>query len=167
MLINIRRIAYVIGALAAGASISALPALAQEARPAVTFNQDVLPILQKNCQVCHRPGQIGPFSMLSYKEARPWAKAIKAAVISRTMPPWFADPRYGHFINDRSLKQADIETIAQWADSGAPEGDAADAPVAVKWPSDGWEIPPDIIVNGAEFTVPAKPKSNVIEWTYI
>src|SRR5215831_19613912 len=82
----------------------------------VTFSKDVLPILQKNCQTCHRAGQIGPFSMQNYKEARPWAKAIKAAVASRTMPPWFADPRYGHFTNDRSLKQEDIETIVRWVD---------------------------------------------------
>src|SRR5207253_9483472 len=84
----------------------------------VTFNKDVLPILQKNCQTCHRSGQIGPFTMLSYKEVRPWAKAIKAAVASRTMPPWFGDPLYGHFNNDRSLKQEDIEAIVRWVDGG-------------------------------------------------
>ena len=68
-----------------------------------TFNKDVLPILQKNCQGCHRPGEIAPMSLLSYTEARPWAKAMKAAVITEKMPPWFADPRYGHFANDRRL----------------------------------------------------------------
>jgi len=100
----------------------AKPLASEESNPPVTFSKDVLPILQKNCQSCHRPGQIGPFSMLSYKDTRPWAKAIKAAVTSRTMPPWFADPQHGSFANDRSLKQADIDTIAKWVDSGAPEG---------------------------------------------
>ena len=161
MFTKIRRIVCVIVALAAGASISALPALAQETRTAVTFNKDVLPILQKNCQVCHRPGQIGPFSMLSYKEARPWAKAIKAAVISRTMPPWFADRRYGHFINDRSLKQAEIDTIAAWVDSGAAEGNAKDAPTPVQWPAAGWQVQPDIVVELPPFQVPAR---GIFDW---
>src|SRR5712691_13323203 len=99
---------------------------------APTFHKDVLPILQKNCQSCHRPGQVAPMSFLSYDTARPWAKAMKAAVVSKKMPPWFADPQYGHFVNDRSLKQADIDAIAQWADAGAPEGNSQDAPSAVK-----------------------------------
>jgi hypothetical protein len=133
----------------------------------VTFHKDVEPILQKNCQSCHRPGQAGPMSFLSYESTRPWAKAMKTAVATRKMPPWFADARYGHFLNDRSLAQGDIDTIAKWADAGAPEGDAKDAPPAVKWPADGWEIQPDIVVNGPEFKVPAKPKNDVIEWTYI
>jgi len=137
------------------------------AADSVTFHKDVEPILQRNCQSCHRPGQAGPMSFLTYQSTRPWAKAMKTAVATRKMPPWFADARYGHFVNDRSLKQTDIDTIAQWADSGALEGDAKDAPVAKAWPADGWEIQPDIIVNGAEFTVSAKPKANVIEWTYI
>src|SRR5579859_329212 len=68
-----------------------------------TFNKDVLPILQKNCQGCHREGQIGPMALLTYQDARPWAKAIKAAVLTNKMPPWFADPRYGHFANERKL----------------------------------------------------------------
>src|SRR5436190_1422349 len=80
----------------------------QESGGVVTFYKDVLPILQKNCQSCHRPGQIGPMSLMSHKEARPWAKAIKAAVLSKKMPPWFADPQYGHFNNDRSLKPVEI-----------------------------------------------------------
>src|SRR5262245_2568809 len=93
-------------------------ALAADESPSVTFSKDVLPILQKNCQACHRPGQIAPMSLLTYSEARPWAKAVKAAVVARKMPPWFADQAYGHFLNDRSLKQSDIDTIAKWADTG-------------------------------------------------
>jgi Copper type II ascorbate-dependent monooxygenase, C-terminal domain len=137
------------------------------AADSITFHKDIEPILQNNCQSCHRPGQAGPMSLLSYENVRPWAKAMKNAVVTRKMPPWFADARYGHFANDRSLKQTDIDTIARWADLGAPEGDAKDAPAAVNWPKDGWEIQPDFVVNGPEFAVPAKPKANVIEWTYI
>src|SRR5262245_38114357 len=73
----------------------------------VTFNRDVLPILQKNCQTCHRPGEIAPMSFLSYQDVRPWAKSIKQKVIDRQMPPWFAEPQYGHFRNDRRLSDAD------------------------------------------------------------
>lgn len=102
-------------------------------------------------------------SFLGYQSARPWAKAMKTAVATRKMPPWFADPSYGHFFNDRSLKQSEIETIAKWADSGAPEGDAKDAPPAVQWP-EGWQIQPDIIVQGPTTDVPAHPKNNVVEW---
>src|SRR6185369_7520974 len=77
----------------------------------VTFNKDVLPILQKNCQSCHRPGEIAPMSFLNFQDTRPWAKAIKTAVVTRQMPPWFADPAYGHFANDRTLSDATIKTL--------------------------------------------------------
>src|SRR5260221_8195589 len=80
----------------------------------VTFAKDVLPILQRNCQSCHRPGQIAPMSLLTYQETRPWARSIKSKVESRQMPPWFADPQHGRFANDRSLTQGDIDTIATW-----------------------------------------------------
>jgi len=133
----------------------------------VTFNKDVLPILQKNCQSCHRPGQIAPMSLLTYQSARPWAKAMKSAVVQRMMPPWFADAQYGHFTNDRSLKPEDIDTIARWADSGALEGDAKDTPPPVEWPADGWLIRPDLIVQGPVFDVPAHPKNNVVEWMWV
>ena len=131
--------------------------------PAVTFNKDVLPILQRNCQTCHRPGQVAPMSFLTYQSTRPWAKAMKAAVAARKMPPWFADPQVGHFSNDRSLKPSEIDTIAKWADGGAAEGDAKDAPPPVEWP-EGWQIQPDIIVKGPATEVPAHPKNKVIEW---
>src|SRR5579863_3230967 len=106
--------------------------LAADPSSAVTFTKDVLPVLQKNCQSCHRPGQIAPMSLMNYQEARPWAKAIKTAVTTKKMPPWFADPNYGHFINDRSLKQSDIDTLVKWADSGAAEGNPKDGPAAVQ-----------------------------------
>lgn len=79
----------------------------------VTFSRDIAPIFQENCQTCHRPGDIAPMSLLSYKEARPWAKSIKQAVSARTMPPWFADPAHGSFANDTSLTGEEIETITR------------------------------------------------------
>ena|SRR5262247_2612028 len=95
----------VVALLAVGiaALTSSMKATAGENSSSVTFYKDVLPILQKNCQTCHRPGEIAPMSFMSYKETRPWAKGIKTAVVSRQMPPWFADPNYGHFVNDRRL----------------------------------------------------------------
>jgi hypothetical protein len=110
----------------------------------VTFNKDILPILQKNCQGCHRPGEIAPMSFLSYSETRPWAKAMKQAVLTKTMPPWFAEK--GHFANDRRLSQDQINTMVSWADNGAPEGDAKDRPAPLTFP-DGWNIKPDMIVE--------------------
>src|ERR1700688_3324737 len=131
----------------------------------VTFNRDVLPVLQKNCQSCHRPGEVAPMSLLTYKEARPWAAAIKAAVLSKKMPPWFADPKYGHFMNDRSLSQAEIDTLAAWSDAGAPEGNAKDKPAPVEW-VDGWNIskPDQVVEMPVELEVPAK---GTVEYTYM
>jgi hypothetical protein len=80
---------------------------------------------------------------LTYQDARPWAKDIKIKVASRQMPPWNADPRYGHFANDRSLKQSEIDTIIGWIDQGAPEGDPKDKPAPLQWPDAGWQIRPD------------------------
>ncbi len=112
---------------------------------AVTFTRDVAPVLQKNCQGCHRPGEAAPFSLLTYQEARPWAKAMKEAVLMKKMPPWFADPHYGKFSNDRSLSQKEVDTLVAWADEGAPQGDAKDLPPPVRY-VDGWSIPkPDVI----------------------
>ena len=139
-------------------------ALAAEASSPVTFSKDVLPILQKNCQSCHRPGQIAPMSLLTYHDARPWAKSIKAAVTARQMPPWFADPKYGHIENDRSLKQSDIDTVAKWVDSGAVEGNPKDAPAAIQWPKDGWGVQPEIVMDLPPHDVPAK---GVLEWELI
>jgi hypothetical protein len=134
----------------------------------VTFHKDVVPILQKNCQSCHRPGQVAPMSLLTFRDARPWARAMKTQVQSRQMPPWFADPAHGTFANDRSLAKGDIETIARWADTGAIEGNPKDAPPPVEWPADGWHIKPDIVVRGPEFRVPAHTKNDVVEWiTYV
>lgn len=109
-----------------------------------TFNKDVLPILQKHCQGCHRPGEVAPMSLLTYKDARPWARAMKVAVATQKMPPWFAE--YGHFANDRTLSPADVNTLVAWANNGAPEGDAKDAPPPLTFP-EGWNIKPDMIIE--------------------
>ncbi len=131
---------------------------------AVTFNKDVLPILQKNCQECHRPGEVAPMSLLNYTDARPWAKAIKAAVVTQKMPPWFADPKYGHFSNDRRLTEAQINTLAAWADNGAMEGDQKDAPPPLVF-QNGWSIKPDIVVEMPKpFELPA---NGTINYKYI
>src|SRR5260370_31448368 len=141
---------------AAGLIIAAAAMAAGAAPPSsITFSKDVLPILQDKCQTCHRPGQMAPMSLLTYTDARPWAKAIKVAVESRKMPPWSADPTYGRFLNDRSLNQSQIDTLVAWADSGAPAGDAKDAPPPKQWPTGGWEMQPDIIVDLPEVDVPA------------
>jgi len=151
--------------VAFAACAATIAAQGGERTPAApTFHRDVLPILQKNCQSCHRPGQIGPMPLLDYQSTRPWARAIKARVAARDMPPWFADPHYGAFANDRSLKQHEIDTVVKWVDAGAPEGDAKDAPAPVIWPADGWLIPPDHVVNGAEYRVPA---TGTLDWMYI
>jgi hypothetical protein len=116
-------------------------------RAAVTFTKDVAPVLQQHCQECHRPGEAGPFSLLTYEQARPWAKAIKQAVLTKKMPPWFADPHYGKFSNDRGMPQKDVDTIVAWVDAGAPLGDPKDLPPAKKF-VEGWSIPkPDLIVE--------------------
>jgi mono/diheme cytochrome c family protein len=129
-----------------GAASATMSMRAAEHSGDVTFNKDVLPILQKNCQTCHRPGEIGPMSFLTYKDTRPWAKAMKTAVTSRQMPPWFADPAYGHFANDKRLSDADIQTISAWADGGASEGDAKDKPAPVVF-EDGWGLKPDMVIE--------------------
>ena len=130
----------------------------------VTFDKDVLPILQQKCQVCHRPGEIGPMSFLTYESTRPWAKAIKIAVSLHKMPPWFADPRFGHFSNERRLSDSEVQTLVSWADNGAQEGDPKDKP-ALRTFRDGWNIRPDVTFQLPKpFKVPAR---GTIEYTYI
>jgi hypothetical protein len=142
----------------------AAAAAATTEQSSVTFTRDVLPILQKNCQSCHRPGQVAPMSLISYKETRPWAKAIKNAVVLRKMPPWFADPQYGHFNNDRSLKQSDIDTLVKWADAGAVEGDPNAAPAAIQWPKDRWSVQPEVVMDLPPHDV---PPNGILEWELI
>jgi hypothetical protein len=147
--------------------VAMLPVAAFAAPKAATptFHKDIVPILQARCQGCHRPGETAPMSFLSYKEVRPWAKAMKEAVVSRKMPPWFADPHFGKFSNDRSLPQSEIQTLAAWVENGAPEGDARRSPKPVSW-VDGWGMgkPDAVFEMASDFAVPA---SGTVEYHYI
>jgi hypothetical protein len=138
-------------AVAAGfCLVVASPSAAQSGKTAPTYNQDIAPILYRSCSECHRPNQIAPMSLLSYQEARPWARAISAKVQAREMPPWFADARYGKFKNDRSLPQAEIDKIVAWVDAGAPQG-TGPAPAAPTFADAGWSHPsgrdPDLVID--------------------
>ncbi|HLG97459.1 MAG TPA: hypothetical protein VKX49_14195 [Bryobacteraceae bacterium] len=117
----------------------------------VTFAKDVARILEKSCQSCHRPDGIGPMSLLTYQDARPWARAIKQQVAQRNMPPWYIDKTVGiqSFKNDISLSNDEIATLAKWADEGAPMGNPADMPPPLKFDDDSrWHIgKPDIVVT--------------------
>src|SRR5689334_3665900 len=131
-----------------------LPAIAAAQTPApadVTFSRDVAPILQRACQNCHRPGAIAPMSLLTYQDARPWARSIKAKVTAREMPPWYIDRHVGisKFKDDPSLTDAEIATIVRWVDAGAPAGDPKEMPPArVFGDIDKWHIgKPDMVVS--------------------
>ncbi|MBI3651159.1 MAG: thiol-disulfide isomerase [Acidobacteria bacterium] len=113
----------------------------------VTFNKDVAKILYKNCVVCHRADDMAPMSLMSYKEARPWARSIKERVVKKEMPPWHADPKHGEFANDRRLTQDDINTIVAWVDQGAKEGDLKDLPKAPEFAEKWRSGKPDIILT--------------------
>ena len=130
----------------------------------MTFTKDVAPILYNRCVECHRPGEVAPMSLLTYKDARPWAKAIRERVLERSMPPWLADPRYGHFENDRRLTQKEIDTVVAWVDAGAPKGDDRELPPPPNL-EDGWIIgrPDAVIALQEEFPVPAE---GVIPYKY-
>ena len=95
---------------------------------APTFNKDIAPILYENCAICHRPGEVAPFSLLTYSDAAKRAKLISTVTEKRYMPPWKAEHGYGDFANERRLTDAQISLIRAWADAGAPEGDARDKP---------------------------------------
>jgi hypothetical protein len=129
-----------------------------------TFYKDVLPILQQHCQSCHRAGEIAPMSLVTYQETKIKAAALRDAVGSRKMPPWFADPCCGHFANDPSLTQQQISTFASWADAKAPAGDPHDAPPPPQW-AEGWSIPqPDVVIAMQK---PVQiPERGDVEYTY-
>ena len=152
---SVLRMVVLVAALAVPASAAA----------DVTFNKDVLPILQQHCQMCHRPGEVAPMSLLTYGDARPWARAIKLAVLSQKMPPWQVEPQYDHrFSNATRLTERERDTLAAWADSGAAEGDPHDKPASVTF-TDGWNLQPDMIVEmPTEFQVPA---TGTVEYQYM
>ena len=144
------------------AATSTAPAAAPPEAP--TFAKDIAPILHKHCAQCHRSGEVAPMSLISYDDARPWARAIKSKVVSREMPPWGADPDQGRKMrNDPSLSKAQIETIVAWVDAGAPRGNDADLPVPPQF-AEGWTYgrEPDYILEmPVEFEIPAEGELGV------
>src|SRR3954447_13916627 len=137
----------VVCSIAGVAAAARVSAQANGAAAAPTFNKEVAPILFKNCTNCHRPGEIAPMSLLTYKDARPWAKSIATRVGKGSMPPWHADPKHGAFLNDRRLSDADRATLVAWASGGAAEGKAGDLPAAPTYES-GWTIgTPDAVFS--------------------
>src|SRR6266571_5363900 len=127
---RVSRAGFFVPVSVAVVTILATLAGAQAAQAQVTFTKDVAPIPQERCQVCHRPGTFAPMSLLTYEEARPWARSIKEKILAREMPPWYVAKNIGveHFRNDVSLTDKEIATIAAWADGGAPQGNPADMP---------------------------------------
>ncbi len=141
----------------------AFAAAEADATAAPTFYADVLPILQDNCQVCHRPnganlgGMVAPMSFVTYDDTRPWAKSIAKQVDARTMPPWHASPQHhGVFVNERALAEEEVATLIAWVEGGALAGDAAAAPAPREWPTSEWLIgEPDLVVDmGTDYFVP-------------
>lgn len=140
------------------------PTLAADSNTAPTFSKDVARILQQKCQQCHQPNSIAPMSLITFQDARPWARSIKQRVSTRQMPPWHIDQSVGvrKFKNDMSLTDEQIETIVRWVDAGAPEGDPKDLPPAKPLITDNeWQGvrdgfgPPDLVVKSSEYTMPA------------
>lgn len=119
-------------------------------RTLVTFNRDIAPVTLRQCGVCHRPGEAGPFSLLSYQDLRKRARQIAAVTKSRFMPPWLPEPGYGDFVGERRLTDAQIDLIQQWVEQGMAEGDPADLPNMPLW-SKGWQLgTPDLVLKMAQ-----------------
>ena len=160
----------VVAALAVFGIAASLPILRAQspgndvAQGAPTYTRDVAPILYKNCTGCHRPGELGPMSLLTYTNVYPWTKSIAARVSAETMPPWHADPSTGEFLNDRRLAPKDKATLLKWIANGAPEGDPKDLPPAPRY-AEGWTIgQPDAVVKmGEDYPIPA---SGTIAYQY-
>ena len=132
-------------------SVASAQSAAKATEPQVTFTKDVAPILQRACQNCHRPNNIAPMSLLTYEDARPWARSIRSRVSEREMPPWYIDRNIGikKFDPDPSLSDAEVATIVKWADAGAPRGNPADMPPPLKFDdSNRWHIgTPDLVAS--------------------
>jgi hypothetical protein len=121
-----------------------------------TFSKDVAPILYKNCTNCHRPGEVAPMSLMTFKDARPWVKSISTRLTAGTMPPWHADPAHGEFLNDRRLSERDKTTLLAWANAGAPEGNPADMPAAPTYSTEWLMGQPDAVFAMQEdYPIPA------------
>ena len=140
------------------------------AQPAVggavpTFSKDIAPIFFTQCTSCHRPGEIAPMSLLTFRDARPWAKSIASHVADGTMPPWHADPAHGSFVNERRLTDTQKTTIDRWVKGGAPEGNPSDLPESPHY-ADGWNIgQPDVVLSMQEdYPIPA---SGTVPYQYL
>jgi len=147
-----------LGVLAVAAGMMSSSVRADDAAVGeVTYSRDIAPLIQANCQSCHRPGEAAPMVLMDYATTRPWAKAIKKSVADGSMPPWHADPNYGTFSNDRRLSAEQIAMVNKWVDSGSPEGDPKDLPKPIEW-VEGWGIgTPDYVLTMAEpYHVPAE-----------
>ncbi len=156
----------VVFTVVAAVALVGLPALAaaQPVGEAVTFTEHVAPIFYESCTTCHRPGQVAPMSLLTYEDARPWARAIREKVGDREMPPWDADPAVGVWANDRSLSEEAIATIVAWADGGAPRGDHALQPPLPAYADSDWSIgDPDAVFAIPPFEVPPE---GAVDYTY-
>jgi len=139
----------------AGAVSVQVGAQSRAAEP--TFNKDVAPILYKNCTNCHRPGEIAPMSLITFNDARPWAKSIGTQVAKGAMPPWHADPAHGEFLNDRRLTETEKSTIVAWVNGGAPEGNPSDLPAQPTYASEWLLGQPDAIFSMDEdYPIPAQ-----------
>ena len=153
-----------LGILGAALAMAALmtPNVAGAADTVPTFTKDIAPIFQEKCEACHRPDSIAPMSLITYEEARPWARSIRGRVESRSMPPWHIDKTIGiqEFKNDRLLSDGEIDTITRWVDGGAPKGDLKDMPTAKQWPNEqGWNFAaqfgqkePDLVIRSTPWT---------------
>ena len=149
---------------------SAVASASSGGEATATYYKDVLPIIQENCQTCHRPGGrnlsglVAPMSFMTYEETRPWARAIERKVEAREMPPWFASAPKGVFANERGLTDPEIRTIVEWVEAGAPSGDVADAPPARLFPDeahDGWvHGRPDVVVRTMKQPVTTRQPGN-------
>jgi peroxiredoxin len=150
---------------AAGCKLSTKKEVVKADTP-VTYHKHVAAILQNKCQDCHRPGEAGPFSLLTFQQAKDWSAMLREVVADDVMPPWHADAKPGHFKNDRRLSAADKKTLLAWVDQGCPEGDAKDAPPAKKF-ADGWRLgrePDEVLTMPKAFKVPA---SGSVPYEYV
>jgi len=143
-------------------AVALFPATVVAQSTELSFAKDIAPLLNARCVTCHRPGEVAPMSLRTYDEVRPWARAIKAKVASRQMPPWYADGEAGKWRNDRRLSQAEVDTLVAWVDAGAPRGNDRDLPAAPQF-AQGWNHPsgrpPDLIIEAPEQKVPAEGES--------
>jgi peroxiredoxin len=142
--------------------------ITRDERPAsltnVTYAKQISRILQRRCEECHRGGEVAPFALQSYDDAVEHSAMMKEVVLQRRMPPWHADPRYGHFSNDRRMEQDEIDQLLAWIDAGTPLGDAKELPAPRRWTS-GWQIDkPDFVFELPE--VVKVPATGTVDYQY-